>query len=274
MITDQWKALATECSFIEDLLDTGATQIRRANYSRRGLYFQAFTNLSIGIERVGKVCLLVDSALSNKGFFSDAEKLKKNIGHDILKLYRIAKDIVLRNKIEFKFLDNLDSELHQNILKCLNQFSKGDRYYNIDLLVDQTNALSPIRIWRESVDNLIWKNYISNRRKKGIKDRAMIIDTIMGDLAVVRHIKDDDTFLNSVGSSSEETGFYEAVAPIRQLMVLQIIRYWHEIISGLNHQNLSGRKLEIPYLSDYLSAYYNGDKYLKSKKRWDNTRPG
>lgn len=268
----QWIAISTECSYIEDLLESGVTDIRNANYSRRGLYFQSFTNLSLGLERIGKVCLMIDYALDNNGNFPDQTFLKKNIGHDLLKLYIESKNIKTKRNFNFSFLQDLDQNFHQSILEILNDFAKGDRYHNFDLLLDITNKTNPISLWRSKIDKIIWDQKITRKRKNTIINNAQSMDKLVEAMSSVMFTNDDGNEIKDVFTGSFETGFFNAVAPYRQLFILQIIRYWHELISKLNMYNFHNNKLSIPFLSDYLRSFYNSDKYFLGRKRWDNVR--
>ena len=70
-----FNALCNEASFTKDILGAGATQIRKANYAQKGMYFQAFTSLSTGLERIAgerylpHVCYTVDPDDSGPGDF-------------------------------------------------------------------------------------------------------------------------------------------------------------------------------------------------------------
>lgn len=264
-----WISISNECSFIKDLLDKGVTEIRKANYSTKGLYFQAFTNLSLGFERVGKICLIIDYAFENRGNFPSHEYLKKDIGHDLKKLYTKSQEIITNRNFSFEYFHKLDSIIHQNVIEILNNFSKGDRYHNIDSILNNSSKTNPINHWRKRVDDIIWNEKISKSKKDKILTNSEIINYLVGDLTYVNFTGDDDVKIDTVQKGSFETGYFNAVSPIRQLVILQIIRYWHELLSELNYLNLEKYHLSIPYLSEFLKDYYNSDKYLKSRKKWD-----
>jgi len=59
-LNETFKALLKEAQFTNEMLGSGATQIRNANYASKGVYFQAFTSLSTGLERIGKLCLMLE----------------------------------------------------------------------------------------------------------------------------------------------------------------------------------------------------------------------
>ena len=68
------------------------------------------------------------------------------------------------------------------------------------------------------------------------------------------------------------TGIWEAVAPYRQLYMLQIIRFFVEVLMGLCHEARKIRKdgqEDIPYFSEVFAILYNSDSYFKSRKTWN-----
>jgi len=66
------------------------------------------------------------------------------------------------------------------------------------------------------------------------------------------------------------TGFYRAVAPYRRLYVLQMIRYWIELLSALRDEAVRLGKEDIPYFAEIFRAFNNEDSYFKAQRRWDN----
>ena len=82
-------ALAEEAAFTSNILGEGVTQLAKANYAMRGLYFSSFSSISLGIERLGKLCILLDYYISSDGSFPKEEYVRK-FGHDLGKLYEIT----------------------------------------------------------------------------------------------------------------------------------------------------------------------------------------
>ncbi|ULQ61031.1 hypothetical protein K7I13_07200 [Brucepastera parasyntrophica] len=77
MYNDVFDALLKEAQFTCEMLCAGYTQIRKANYARRGIYFQAFTSISTGLERIGKLSLILDYGIKNNSSFPNLEYMKK-----------------------------------------------------------------------------------------------------------------------------------------------------------------------------------------------------
>lgn len=65
---------------------------------------------------------------------------------------------------------------------------------------------------------------------------------------------------------------WEAVAPYRQLYMLQIIRFFVEILVELSYEAMQvtdGEKEEIPYFNEVFGLFYNSDAYFRSRKTWE-----
>ena len=142
-----FNALINEALFTGEMLCAGYTQIRKANYAKRGTYFQAFTSLSTGIERIGKLNLILSYAIDNKGNYPTNKYIKDSIGHDLVEIYKDVKEQNTKYGFKFQFLDNLDDKIYQDIIELLSRFGKGDRYSNIDLIVGSSNYNDPITVW-------------------------------------------------------------------------------------------------------------------------------
>ncbi|RXZ33792.1 hypothetical protein D9O50_11910 [Oxalobacteraceae bacterium CAVE-383] len=265
-----FNALIKEGAFTNELLGAGATQIRNANYAKLGIYFQAFTSLTTGLERIGKLCLILDYYIKTQGDFPNANYLKNEIGHDLSLLYQKSKELIGRRRVAFEYSNNLDSELHQNIINVLSKFAKGDRYANINFLVNSPiGDLNPIGTWFNTVDKVIFEQQISLKKREKIQGNAEMVEAMAGSFSEVFHSSETGEFITNMKEASFRTGMYEAVAPYRQLLVLQIIRYWVELIWYMQTEAMAIGKSEIPFFSEIFAAFYNGDDFFKSRKIWD-----
>src|SRR5438132_492614 len=82
----EWRALRREAALVRHLVGSGVTALGRANYAdKTGEYYTAFFGLSIGLERMAKLILVADHAISNSGQMPD-EEVVRNFGHKLVKL--------------------------------------------------------------------------------------------------------------------------------------------------------------------------------------------
>ncbi|GAH43135.1 unnamed protein product, partial [marine sediment metagenome] len=175
---------------------------RKANYARKGIYFQAFTSLSTGLERIGKLCLILDYTLKNDGNYPDNDYLKNEIGHDLEILYQKALELKNEYQFHFKFLQDLNSGIYKKILNILSRFGKGDRYSNIDLIVNKRDYDDPIKIWYEEVDLYFYNNLVTKRKKDKIKADAQIIGELLEPHIHVRHTSEDEAGITDAENAS------------------------------------------------------------------------
>ena len=268
-LNETFKALLKEAEFTKEMLGSGATQIRSANYASKGVYFQAFTSLSTGLERVGKLCLMLYHYVDHNRQFPDSNYMKNQIGHNISMIYQQSKAIIPKYSISMKFLQNLDDSVHQAILSILSEFAMGDRYSNIDLLVGRGRQNDPIATWFRQVDQPIYQGRVAQKKKDAIQRNAAAVESILGPHAMVLHTSETGDEVTDVEQASQMTGMYEAVAPYRQLYVVQVIRYWVELLGSLQYKAMGAGGEDIPHFGEIFALFYNDDSYIRTRKTWD-----
>ena len=269
MINETFKALAKEAEFTKEMLGSGATQIRNADYASKGVYFQAFASLSTGLERIGKLCLMLDHYIDHNRQFPDSSYMKNEICHNIAVIYNKSTYIIAKYSISMAFLQHLNGPIHQAILSVLSEFAVGDRYCNINLLVGGGRQNDPIASWFKKVDEPLYEACVTQRKKDTIKKNAVAIASILNQHAMVLHTSETGEEITDVEDASEMTGINEAVAPYRQLYVVQVIRYWTELLSSLQYKALETGSQEIPFFSEIFAPFYNDDSYIRARKTWD-----
>ena len=261
-------ALIREATFTKNMLGAGATQIRVANYANHGVYAQAFAGLSVGLERIGKLCLMLEHYIEHDGQFPDFKYLKNSIGHKLEVLHDRAKEIAQQRNIDFQFLKSLDHPVHNEIIKILHAYADGDRYSNINSLIGSKQQGDPIATWFTNIDSYIFENLITQKRKDKIANGALAAQQKMS-FATVLHTAETGEMISSIGEASFRTGMYNAVAPHRQFFVLQVIRYWVELLWELGFKAQALGRQEIPFFGEIFAIFYNHDTYLKSRKTWE-----
>lgn len=269
MYKESFRALNNESKFTYEMLATGATQIRKANYATKGIYYQAFTSLSTGLERIGKICLILDHYINTGGAFPDLDYMKRNIGHDLNLIYKKSNDIVNTRAITFEYLQSLDSDVHQEIIRILSDFAKGDRYSNINYIVTGEQKTDPMARWFDAVDRVLYEKHVTNQKKDKIIFQSRMMHELLHDVSLVRHMSETGEPIETVQDASFRTGMQDAVAVYRQLYVIQIIRYWVELISKLQNEAMKVGKEDIPFMNEIFAPFCNPDSYIKTRKTWD-----
>jgi hypothetical protein len=260
-------ALLKEAQFTKQLLGAGATEIRRANYASKGTYFQAFVSLSTGLERIGKLCLMLDYYIDTGGQFPDLKYLKKDIGHNLALLEEKAKQVIATRQLP---VQAPSTDIHQAIVRLLCRFAEGDRYSNIDLLAGSRRQSDPIADWFNEVDTPIYDLRVTQKKKDRINHNAQVGARLMGEFAFILHTSETGSEITEFEEASRRTGIFEAVAPYRQLYVLQIIRSWCELTRALQYLAMDLGKHDIPFFGEIFGAFENDDSYMRTRKTWDS----
>jgi len=271
-LTQTFIALLKEAQFTNEMLGSGATQIRAANYAAKGVYFQAFTGLSTGLERIGKLSLMLDYYIDHSQTFPDSNYMKNQICHNLKLIYQQAKAIITKRSFSLQFLKDLDDPIHEAIISVLSDFALGDRYSNIDLLVGARRHNDPVASWFENVDKLIYQTKVRAKRKEKIKNNAAFIGSVLGPSAIVLHTSEAGDEIRDVEEASKMTGIWHAVAPQRQLYVVQIIRYWVELLGLLQYEAMKLPGNDIPHFGEIFALFYNEDSYIKTRRSFDKLR--
>jgi hypothetical protein len=263
-------AFLKEAQFTRELLAIGVTQLYKANYADKGLYYLAFTCLSTGLERIAKICLILDYFINNNGALPNENYVRKQ-GHKINSLFKICSHIVEYHDISLNFLTTLDGEIHQSIFQVLTDFAHSSgRYSDIDILTGKRRDSNCMQKWYQTIDLALYEKCIALKKRLVIEERAKTIGTALAQFASFYYIDEDNNFLDDPVEASKRTEIWKAVAPHRQLYMLQIIRYFSEIIINLGDRARKIRPEDIPYFSEIFAGFYNDDTYFKSRKMWDN----
>ena len=262
-----FRALLREATLTKQMLGAGATYIYKANYALHGMYFQAFSSLSIGLERLGKLCVMLDHAIDNAGAFPDDAYMRK-VGHDLVGLYNRSQSIKTNRQLILRSLQDLSDPIRFSILEILSSFAKGDRYANIDLLSGQTRSKDSMAEWASKVDAKLYRDRVTSKRKalvKKTREQSVFLD----EYSFVFHAAEGGTPILSHDDAVLRTLKYEAVAPYRQLYVMQIIRYWVELLCDLEAVARSVMPADdVPFFNEILGPLANDDAYIRRRKTW------
>lgn len=213
-----------ETMFSRQLLGIGLTSLRKANFANRGLYFQALSSISLGLERLMKLCLLLDDYNKN-GRYTSRKELK-NYGHN---LYNLFKQITERSKGS----DNL-SDIHIRVLKLLTDFAQSSRYSNVDFITNDHDN-DPMKIWHNSIDKDIYENMLNNRQRNRIEKECELYRCI-GDALPAFAMGYSDENRNPIDSFGELNSLVkrsEMLAGYRTLLVIQIIEHIYRILDSM-----------------------------------------
>ena len=259
-------ALLNEAKFTSEMLSAGYNQIGKANFTQKGIYFQAFTSLSTGLERLGKLNIILEFIILNNGDLPRDDYMKHEIGHDLEKIYFLNKEIKNRHNIIANGLQDLESDIYRKILSILSKFGKGDRYSNIDLIINKLNYIDPIISWNKDIDMEIFNKKINKNKKTYIEATSQFLDNILSNDSIVVHNTENGNDISTIYNYNFQSQIYYAVERYRRIYVYQIIRYFVEILFELQRIIKKSNIFNIPHFSEIFYIYYYDENYIKRRK--------
>lgn len=163
-----WFLLEQEGLLAQACLCNGLTALRRANLGdKKGLFYSAFFELSIGFERVLKLVLILDHMARNKLVPPDS-KTVEDYGHKLRSLFDATKAVCATHGVTALETFQADS-LPIVILGFLDDFAHpGGRYSNINKLTGHKHQAmaDPIVQWGEIANRIIREHATPKERQR------------------------------------------------------------------------------------------------------------
>lgn len=179
-----WFLLEQEGLLARACLCNGLTALRRANLGdKKGLFYPAFFELSIGFERTLKLVLILDHMARNNMVPPDSKSVE-NYGHKLLSLFNAAKTICATHDLIALDTFRADS-LQVVILGFLDDFAHpGGRYSNINKLTGHRHQAmaDPIAQWGK-IANRIFHEHATPGERKRAQLNGLMASSAFGDAA-------------------------------------------------------------------------------------------
>lgn len=243
------KMLLLEANLALATLADGLDTLKNANMYQKGLYYQAFFSLSIGIERILKLIIIEKYRIENEGRMPD-NKLIKDKGHHLYKMIEEITPELLKDKINNKVINFLDI------------FAQKTRYYNLDILTGkQYKFIHPIQEWNKIEEEII-EEY--NVKIKQISNKE-ILTTLMNQCYDVMYLDNSLQTINSSMDIIQELEKRKTMQEYDVLVLYKIIKKLIGILSQLEKENNL-----YPYLWE-LFDFFRGnhtDKEIREKEMW------
>lgn len=270
MITSpQFRALNREAALATRLVASGVTTLRKANYAQPGIYTEAFFSLSLGLERLGKLVIVVDHCLQHAGSFPTDADMRK-MGHDLTKLWAASGVIRTRYATDEPLANTPSEPIVGDLIEFLSQFAKGSRYYNLDFLVGSAAAKhgDPLTLWTNTVAKPILERHQNLKKRQQTVVNANSLGAALQHVIMVRHESTDGTPIRSVADGMIQSSDEQLALRWAQLYSLQIVRFFSFLLGDLSYESYQRRLEIIPHFSDHLAMFCNADRMLKSRKTW------
>jgi hypothetical protein len=267
MFTPTFHLLQQECTLLESCIYSGLSALSKAHTSDKGQYYVSFFNLSVGLERLMKLVLILDS-------LSKSNKLTtvKNFSHDLEKLFAEAKKISSQHN--FAHLSaTLNDPIRASILKLLSDFALKTRYANLDRLNGVTIS-DPLQEL-SAVLKLVLASEVSVKFKNKIQQQASLMTQMMAghSTVIMSDLNQNPMSLHEVLATP---ALNKAAGKYIVWHLLQIINDVRSLAIDISHkatgyqQSNSGSRAAvfIPAISDFLTVVGMPKAHALTKRRW------
>lgn len=268
----EWRAIGRECKLARHLLGSGVTALGRANYAdKAGEYYIAFFGLAVGLERLAKLILVANHAISHNGQMPE-ERTIRAFGHNLKELMNEV-DVVVRAANLTLIFPRPRDDICTKIMECLDSFAdaKVGRYANFSALYSQNvTSNEPINKWWIEVAELILKQYYYGKRTQmQIETNAAVIDSQISGFTLVQFISETEGVIQDVKSASLRTGQTQLVQKFGRYHTLLIVRWLAEVFSKLTDEACQRHgHIAFSGMSEFFDTYKVEDQFLKRRKIW------
>lgn len=269
-----WFLLEQEGLLAQACLCNGLTALRRANLGdKKGLFYSAFFELSIGFERVLKLILILDHMARNQLVPPDS-KTVEDYGHKLRSLFDAAKGVCAAHGVTA--LDAFQpNSLPIAILGFLDDFAHpGGRYSNINKLTGhkhQTMA-DPIAQWGE-IANRIMREHATPKDRQRAQLNGLVASAAFGDAAasLISDLNQQpmDVVPLHVRASELDTAAKHAIYAL-----VTLISALREVIDSLCDSAWAanppgkGSLAEVPDMKEFFQFAWADRQYVMRKRQW------
>ena len=268
----EWHSIGRETMLVRHLLGSGATSLGRASYGdQMGEYYTAFFGLTVGLERLAKLILVVDHAISNGGTMPE-EKVIKRYGHKLVSLLDAVAKIEVKHSLKLEYNRPTDP-ISAKIVDLLDAFADATRgrYANFAALGDPNlSREEPIARWWTDVATLILKSHYKGMPiQVRVEANAEVVHEFMTPSATVLYNNESGDTMQDMRTTSLHTGQTKIVQRFGRFYTLSIVRWLSELLSELARQACYTHQIDAFFgLWECLQTYTVPDEFLKSRKVW------
>lgn len=269
-----WFLLEQEGLLAKACLCNGLTALRRANVGdKKGLFYSAFFELSIGFERTLKLVLILDHMARNQLAPPDS-KTVEDYGHKLRALFDSAKAICATR--DETALDAFQPDsLPIVILGFLDDFAHpGGRYANINKLTGHKHKAmaDPIVKWGEIANRIMCEHATPAERKRA-ELNGQLASAAFGD-AAASLISDMNQQQMGVSRLFARASELDSAARHAIYALVTLIAALREVIDSLCDSawkaSPAGRldRPDIPNMKEFFQFAWADRQYVMRKRQW------
>lgn len=269
-----WFLLEQEGLLAQACLCNGLTALRRANLGdKKGLFYSAFFELSIGFERMLKLVLILDHMANNK-LVPPPSKYIEGFRHDLIRLFDATKTVCTARGLTF--LDEfLPDSLPIRILDFLDRFADtGGRYSNINKLTGHKHQAvdDPIVKWGE-IASQIMQTQATPRERQRAQLNGLVASAAFGD-AAASLISDLNQQPMGVAPMHVRASELDTAAKHAIYALVTLIAALREVLDSLcgsawtaNPPGNSG-VADVPDMKEFFQFAWADRQYVMRKRQW------
>lgn len=269
-----WFLLEQEGLLAQACLCNGLTALRRANLGdKKGLFYSAFFELSIGFERVLKLILILDHMARNQLVPPDS-KTVEDYGHKLRSLFDATKAVCAAHGVTA--LDSFQADsLPIIILGFLDDFAHpGGRYSNINKLTGHRHQAmaDPIVQWGEIASQIMQTHATPRERERAQLNGQMASAAFGG--AAASLISDLNQQPMDVAPLHVRASELDTAAKHAIYALVTLIAALRDVIDSLcdsagaaNPRGNTG-VADVPDMKDFFQFAWADRQYVMRKRQW------
>lgn len=269
-----WFLLQQEGLLAQACLCNGLTALRRANLGdKKGLFYSAFFELSIGFERTMKLVLILDHMARNHLTPPDS-KTVEGYGHKLIPLFDAMKTVCTTRAVNALQGFQADS-LPMEILIFLDHFAHtGGRYSNINKLTGHKHQAmaDPIVQWGK-IANRILQKHATRKERQRAELNGQTATAAFGD-AAASLISGLDQQRMDVAQMFTRASELDTAARHAIFALIELIAALREVIDSVcdsawvaNPPSPSGLA-DVPDMKEFFQFAWADRKYVMRKRLW------
>lgn len=269
-----WFLLEQEGLLAQACLCNGLTALRRANLgNKKGLFYSAFFELSIGFERVLKLVLILDHMARNQ-LVPPGSKTVEDYGHKLRSLFDASKAVCATHSVTVLDAFQPDS-LPIVILGFLDDFAHpSGRYSNINKLTGHKHQAmaDPIVRWGEIASQIMQTQATPRERQRAQLNGQMARLAFGG--AAASLISDLNQLPMDVAPLHVRASELDTAAKHAIYALMTLIAALREVLDSLcgsawaaNPPGNSG-VADVPDMKEFLQFAWANRQYVMRKRRW------
>jgi hypothetical protein len=251
--------LQNEGHLLQGCLRSALTALRASSSVERGTLYAALFNYSIGLERLLKLCLLLDHCVVSKGVFPTHAQIR-DFGHNVSTLYTAAKSVSDRYHVEIPENCRTD-DLDERLLELLADFAISGRYFNLDALTGSGRSADPLPEWGKLLAE-IYERDLSPLKRISDEEQIQALASSMKEATVYMPATGFDGTLQSYEDFFADHGKITLVMPEVVWRLARMLYPFQMLVFDLNeplHSGHAGRPEDFPHMWEFC-AFCSEDK--------------